>query len=87
MALSPYRAVEERLIFSILKLRLVVTGDSRMQGELAGIPIVPHEKLDSTVIKNLKETFFCRWSECDYYTTNIDQLWSHHKEHEKHYSM
>jgi len=67
-----------------VRLRLVVTGDSRMRGELAGIPIVPHEKLDSTVIKSLKETFFCRWSECDYYTTNIDQLWRHEKEHEKH---
>jgi len=67
-----------------VRLRLVVTADSRMRGELAGIQIVPHEKLDSAVIKNLKETFFCRWSECDYYTTNIDQLWRHEKEHEKH---
>jgi hypothetical protein len=33
-----------------VKLRLIVSTDSRMRGELAGIPIVPHDKLDSAIL-------------------------------------
>lgn len=68
-----------------IKLRLVVTADSRMRGELAGIPIVPYERLDSTVIKNLKQTYYCDSTNCDYFTRNFEDLLRHRRRHEKHW--
>jgi len=62
-----------------VNLRLVVTADSRIRGKLAGIPIVPHEKLDSTIIKNLKETYYCDEINCDYFTTNPEHYHRHKK--------
>jgi len=67
-----------------VNLRLVVTADSRMRGELAGIPIVPYQKLNSKIIRNLKETFFCSWEDCDYFTKNREHFLKHEQKHGKH---
>jgi len=63
-------------------LRLIVTTDSRMRGELAGIPVVPHDKLDGAFIAGLRQVFFCPWAKCDYFTTDHDEFFRHKKKHE-----
>jgi hypothetical protein len=64
-------------------LRLIVTTDSRMRGELAGIPVVPHDKLDDAFIAGLRQVFFCPWAKCDYFTTDHNELSRHSKKHEE----
>lgn len=66
-----------------VNLRLIVTTDSRMRGELAGIPIVPYDKLDGAFIAGMRQVFFCPWAKCDYFTTEHKELWRHEKEHEQ----
>jgi len=65
-----------------VQLRLIVTTDPVMRGELAGIPIVCYYNLNSTIVKNLKQTYYCDHGLCDYFTTNREEMERHEKEHD-----
>lgn len=80
---SDLKAEVEKIRRLPVKLRLIVTTYPRMRGELAGIPVVPHDKLDGAFIASLKQVFFCYWRKCDYHTTDHKELWRHEKEHEQ----
>ena len=80
---SDVKREADRLRKVPVRLRLIVTTDLRTRGELSGIPVISYSKVDSAFISGLKEIFFCHWQDCDYFTPDWNELFSHEKKHEE----
>jgi hypothetical protein len=81
-ASSPTREVR-KLRRVPVSLRLIVTTDPHASGEIGGIPIVAHTKLDGKVISGLHETYFCYEKGCDFWTRNSDERVRHRRLHKQ----
>lgn len=62
--------------------RLIVTTDSTTFGEVSGIRVVPHDKLDAPTIRSLRRTYWCGIEKCIFYSHNWKSCNAHNKRHE-----
>lgn len=66
-------------------IRLIVTTDPTIRGEISGIPVIPYNELNSSTLGTFKETYWCdgNWEDCEFYTHEKKRLDAHKKLHER----
>jgi hypothetical protein len=64
-------------------VRLVVTADATLRGEVSGIPVIPYNQVNSSTLGKLKETFWCDKQDCEFNTHERKRLDAHSEFHKR----